>query len=324
MAIAPAKVILAGEHFCVYGTPAVVMAIDLRARLTARASRNGILISSPKIGVAGRYQNYKFFPKKGGAAARAILDPVRLAAEAVLRDLARKKRNIKLEIKSEIPVSVGLGSSAAVAVATTSAVARLMGNEISKEKICELAYASEKFVHGRPSGIDQTASTFGGLLLYRQNKGFHPLRSGESLSLIVGNTGILRSTGDIVSKVRKLIETKKSRMQKIIEAGGKVASRLGEALSDGDLKRVGDLMNENHSLLRKIGVSHDRLDVFVDRARKAGALGAKLTGGGNGGCMIALVDNGSRKRVSDAIRQLGGDAYAVSVDKRGVQSWAES
>ena len=319
--VAPAKVILAGEHFCVYGVPAVSMAISLHAKCTIwRSERKGITISS-SIGVSGTFTETGYEPSIGNSNSRREVEPIKIGVEAVAKEFTAISTDIQVFIDSEIPVGVGLGSSAATSVSAIAAFSKLNSLELPKNKISELAYSSESFVHGKPSGIDQTTSTHGGLLLYQIGKGFQQIRPKRPFTLIVGNTLISRSTGEIVAKVKKLWENDRKSTEQLIKAGGEIAKDLARALEQGDLQLAGALMNENQELLRKIGTSHPKLDELIAKARAAGALGAKLTGGGGGGCMISLVTSDVESDVSAAIEEAGGKAFRVFLDQGGVKAW---
>jgi len=318
-ASAPAKVILFGEHFVVYGEPAVVLAIDKRACASARLREDeSIYVNSIELGASGFFSREQFRAEQGGTESRTKLEPVRSAVEQIIA-LSNKKVGISVEVHSSIPVAVGLGSSAAVATSTVAAVSRLLDLELSKEEIFQLAYEAERSVHGTPSGIDPAISTYGGALLFQRGKGFTPLHVEADIPLVVGNTGVERSTGELVASVHKRREQYPSAMDWIVRAGGKTALNAVEALKTGDLVAVGELMNINHALLCAIGVSHESLEKLVHAARDAGACGAKLTGGGGGGCMIALADASKLDGVVEAIEQAGGTAFVAKKTNEGVR-----
>jgi len=318
-ASAPAKVILFGEHFVVYGEPAVVLAIDKRAYASARLSEGeSIYINSIDLGASGFFNREQFRVEQGGTEARTKLEPIQNAVEQVIA-LSNRKVGVSVEVHSSIPVAVGLGSSAAVATSTVAAVSRLLNLELSKEEIFQLAYEAERSVHGTPSGIDPAISTYGGALLFQRGKGFTPLNVEADIPLVVGNTGVERSTGELVASVHRRREQYPSIMGWIMRAGGKTALNAVEALKKGDLVAVGELMNINHALLCAVGVSHKSLEKLVHTARDAGACGAKLTGGGGGGCMIALANASKLDGVVEAIELAGGTAFVAKKTDEGVR-----
>jgi len=318
-ASAPAKTILFGEHFVVYGEPAIVLAIDKRARASAelRADQR-IYINSLDLGSSGFFIGESFQPERGGQEARTKLEPLRIAIQRVL-DRSKKGAGVSVEIRSSIPVAAGLGSSAAVAAAVVAAVSRLLDVTLSKEEAFRIAYEAERFVHGTPSGIDPAISTHGGVLLFRKDKGFTPLDVKEEIPLVIGDTGMERSTGELVAMVRKRRKQYPSIIDHIIKTGGEIALRAVEALETGDLRTLGELMNFNQALLYTIGVSNESLERLVYAARKAGALGAKLTGAGGGGCMIALCLPEKTEPVAEAIERAGGTAFVARKTGEGVR-----
>jgi len=318
-ASAPAKVILFGEHFVVYGEPAVVLAIDKRAYATAQLRKDQqIHIDSTDLHVAGTFKRKTFQPQKGGVNARLKLEPVKNAVQQVL-ERTQKRAGVNVRINSNIPVSAGLGSSAAVASSTILAVSSLLEIELSRDQIFWMAYESERLVHGTPSGIDPAVSTYGGALQFQRGKDFIPLNVQANVPLVVGNTRVERSTGELVAHVRHIRESYPSIIEPIIKTGGRIALDAVEALKKGDLSTVGELMNITHSLLGAVGVSHESLERLVYAARKAGSLGAKLTGGGGGGCMIALAEKGRLTRVVKAIEKVGGTAFVARKTDQGVR-----
>jgi mevalonate kinase len=318
-ASAPAKVILFGEHFVVFGEPAVVLAIDKRAYASVQLRKDKrIRIYSKDLGVSGSYSGERFLVGKGGSKARVKLEPVKNAVMQVLAK-AKKKVGVNVVITSEIPVSAGLGSSAAVATSTVAAVSSLLGVELSRDQIFNMAYEAEKLVHGTPSGIDPAISTYGGTIQFQKGMDFVPLNVKANIPLVVGNTKVERSTGKLIANVRHIREHHLDLIDPIIKAGGKIALKSVDALKNGDFHTIGELMNINHALLGAVGVSHESLERLVYAARKGGALGAKLTGGGGGGCMIALAETGKLKRVCKAIEQVGGTAFVAKKTDQGVR-----
>jgi len=318
-ASAPAKVILFGEHFVVYGEPAVVLAIDKRAYASAQLRKDErIHISSVNLRVSGTFKGVRFQAEKGGSKALLKLEPVKNAVQQVL-ERAERKAGVNVRINSDIPVSAGLGSSAAVATSTITAVSNLLKVELSRDQIFRMAYESERLVHGTPSGIDPAISTYGGALQFQRGKDFVPLNVQTNVPLVIGNTNLVRSTGELVAIVRHIREQYTTIIDPIITAGGKITVDAIEALRRGDLQTVGELMNINHALLCAVGVSHEALERLIYAARKGGALGAKLTGGGGGGCMIALTKENKVKQIMTAIERAGGTTFEARKTDEGVR-----
>ncbi len=318
-ASAPAKVILFGEHFVVYGEPAVVMAIDKRAYATVKLRKDQkIHVGSVDMRISGIFKGAKFQAEKGGAKAQAKLEPVKNAVQQVLAAV-NKKAGLDVAISSDIPVSAGLGSSAAVAASTIVATSHLLGTELPRDQIFRLAYETERLVHGTPSGIDPAIATYGGTMQFQKGKDFEALKVEAKVPLVIGNTEVERSTGELVATVRRMREKHRYIIEPVMRTGGRVALMAVEALKKGDLESVGDMMNINHGLLCAVGVSHQALERLVYAARESGALGAKLTGGGGGGCMVALAEEKKLNRVTTAIVQAGGTAFQVRKTDEGVR-----
>lgn len=319
-ASAPAKVILFGEHFVVYDKPAVVIAIDRRAYVTAKPRIDDkIVIKSATINASGAFtSNGEYQPIKGGQRNEARFKPIYLVAKNLL-SLSNEKMGLNIEINSSIPIAAGLGSSAAVAVASAAAISNLLEVNLTKDNIFRLALEAEKIVHGNPSGVDPAISTYGGALLYRKSEGIKRLNIEADLPLIIGNTGIKRVTGDMVSHVNKLRNRYPTIIDRIMDAGSVIVSLGVKALKSGDLETLGDLMNMNHALLCALGVSNYAIERLITAARKSGALGAKLTGAGGGGCIIALSKPNNVHNVARAIKNAGGEAFATTRAPEGVR-----
>jgi mevalonate kinase len=317
-ASAPAKVILFGEHFVVYGQPAIVLAIDKRASVTAQLRKDDrISIGSSNLRIAGTFKGDKYQAQKGGAQGRIKLEPAKSAVQQVLEKAGSKKTGVDVRISSNIPVSAGLGSSAAVATATVAAVGRLLDAELTRDQIFRMAYQSECLVHGTPSGIDPAISTYGGALQFQKDRDFIDLKVQTKIPLVIGNTRIERPTSELLARVRRTRESLPSIVDLLMITGARTALLAVEALRKGELKTVGELMNINHALLSAVGVSHESLERLVYAARNNGALGAKLTGGG--GCMIALAEEDKLKKVMSAIERAGGTVFEARKSDEGVR-----
>jgi mevalonate kinase len=320
IASAPAKIILLGEHFVVYGEPAIVLAIDKRAYAKVENRNDKLLyLRSANLNLAGYFENRTFKIEQGNPKeAKSKFEPVKLIVEKVLEKYGENV-GLSIEINSTVPVAAGLGSSAAVAAAVTAAVGALLNVKMSKEDVLRITYEAEKIVHGTPSGIDSAISTFGGALLFQMDTGFQPLDVNMDIPLVVGNTGIERSTRSQVEKVRNMREKYLQIMDHVMRAAREIVSRAVVALKENDLETIGELMNINHALLYGIGVSDESLEWLINAARKAGALGAKLTGGGGGGCMIALAKNERLQPILEAIQRAGGVPFMAKKTNEGVK-----
>ncbi|WP_457754088.1 mevalonate kinase [Thermococcus sp.] len=324
LASAPAKIILFGEHSVVYGKPAIAAAIDLRTYVWAEFNKNGrIRIEAKDIRVPGLTVSFSeseiYFETDYGKAAE-VLSYVREAINLVMEEAGQKK-GVTVSITSQIPVGAGLGSSAAVAVATIGAVSKLLGLELSKEEVAKLGHKTELLVQGASSGIDPTVSAIGGFLYY-ENGNFEELPAIE-LPIVVGYTGSSGSTKELVAKVRRSFEEMPDIITPILNSMGKVVEKAKEViLADYDkeikFQLLGRLMNINHGLLDALGVSTKSLSDLVYASREAGALGAKITGAGGGGCMYALAP-GKQSEVATAIKIAGGMPMITKISREGLR-----
>jgi mevalonate kinase len=320
VASAPAKIILFGEHFVVYGEPAIVLAIDRRAHVKVEnRNDNSLHMHSVNLNLAGYFENNIFQIEQGDAReARIKFEPIRQAVGKVLEKYGHSV-GLNIEINSTVPVGAGLGSSAAVVAATTAAVSALLKVKLSKEDIFRISYEAEKVVHGTPSGVDPAISTFGGTLLFQMDTGFKPLEVKTDIPLVIGDTGVGRSTRVQVEKVRNIMDKYPRIVEPMLKAAREIVLRAIEAFKENDLESLGTLMNVNHALLYGVGVSDESLEWLTNAARKAGALGAKLTGAGGGGCMIALAKDEKLEPVLEAIQRAGGRPFIARKTDVGVR-----
>lgn len=320
VASAPAKVILFGEHFVVYGEPAIVLAIDRRAyaKVENRSDKR-LYLHSANLNLSGYFDNDNFKVENGDFR-EAIMkfEPIKLAIEKVL-EKSGEKVGLNIDINSTVPVAAGLGSSAAVVAAVTKAVGTLLNVELSREEILRITFQSERIVHGSPSGIDPAISTFGGTLVFQMDTGFKPLEVETDIPLVIGDTRVERSTRAQVEKVREIRDKYPHIIEPMMRAARELVLRAIDALKDNDLETLGELLNINHALLYGLGVSDDSLEWLISAARKAGALGAKLTGAGGGGCMIALTRSEEIEKVVEAIQRAGGRPFIARKTDEGVR-----
>ncbi len=320
IASAPAKIILLGEHFVVYGEPAIVMAIDKRAYARVKKRNdNRLHVRSMDLNLEVFFENGSFRVEQGDLKeAKMKFEPVKQAIEKVMEKHGQHV-GLDIEINSTVPVGAGLGSSAAVIAATTAATGAILDVKLSKEDILRITYTAEKIVHGTPSGVDPAISTMGGTMLFQMDTGFKPLEVKTNIPLIIGDTGVERSTRVQVEKVRDLVDKYPRVTEHLMKAAREIVLRAIEALKENDLETLGTMMNINHALLYGIGVSDESLEWLANAARKAGALGAKLTGAGGGGCMIALAREEKLEQVSEAIQRSGGRPFVARKTEEGVR-----
>jgi mevalonate kinase len=296
-ASAPGKVILFGEHAVVYGEPAIAGAIDKRIFVSVRKRED------KKICISSTHELRDGYPY------------VKKAVELTF-DYLGDRCGLDIDINSEFPPASGLGSSAAVSVATILATATLIGNKISKKDIAKLGHMVEKKVQGAASITDAFVTTFGGVLFIKPKLEIaEETRSGD-LTLVVGYTGKGGPTKELVENVKALRDKNPEILDSVIHSIGRVAIKAKQVLEeDGD---IGELMNINHGLLEALGIGTEKLSRYVHAAREAGAAGAKITGAGGGGCMVAFVPQ-NQEEVAKAIEEQGGLALNVSIEGEGVR-----
>jgi mevalonate kinase len=252
---------------------------------------------------------------------RGLLHPLQLAAEATLKHIGSSSHGVHVNVECEIPVAAGLGSSASTTVAIISAVAKSKGVELNKKEIFRLAFVPENFLHGKPSGVDQAACIYGGMIQFTRPSSVKTVRPKKDPVMLVCDTGIHHATRTLVGSVVQKSQRERKDFQNYLVKVREISNGVAKALREGDDEDLGLLMYQNHELLRKIGVSHPKLDHLVEAARRAGAFGAKLTGAGGGGCIIVLTRSVSaRDRIARVLRKRGGTPYKISMDGNGVES----
>lgn len=294
-ASAPGKVILFGEHAVVYGYPAIAVPVQqLSAVVTIKESdENGfgqILIDAPDIDLHTRLESLP------------LDHPLALAITGTLSVLQlTNPLSFEIKINSTIPIAGGLGSGAAVSVAIIRALSRFFKIPLTNEQISNLAYEVEKKHHGRPSGIDNTVITYAQPIFFQREKPFEILPPKHPFTLLIADTGIASPTASAVAGVRQRYEENPNQYVKLFEEIGEISLLARNIINAQDPIQLGPLMNRNHHLLQQIGVSCDSLDRLVSSAIAAGAYGAKLSGGGLGGNMIALIPSEEIQKFSSLL-----------------------
>ncbi|MDO5646031.1 MAG: mevalonate kinase [Dermabacter sp.] len=227
------------------------------------------------------------------------------ALRTILTHVGQEPGRAEVHVEGSIPTARGLGSSAAMASAIAVAVARLYGHELTSEERFELVQFVERIAHGTPSGLDAYATMADGPLWFQEGRA-EPLAVETRPALLIADTGMPGRTLDAVADVRRLRGQQPETVNPALETIASLAHEAREGLGTGDLVSVGCAMNACHDVLRSLGVSHPALDTLVEAAREAGALGAKLTGGGQGGCIIALAPSGAElPGIARALRAAG-------------------
>ncbi len=295
---APGKVILFGEHAVVYGRPAIAVPV---MQVAASAEVTDWPDGAPgQVLIEALDTRTRVLMDEADEA-----DPLARIVRLTLAEiLVTRGRALRLSVHSTIPMASGLGSGAAVSVAIVRALASHLERAIPLERQSELAFEVEKLHHGTPSGIDNTVVTFAQPVYYRQGHPPERLRIRLPFHLVIGNTGRPSPTSVAIGQVRRRWEARRKDTEATFDAIADVVERARESIL-GDSTRLGDLMDENQSHLETLGVSSPELDRLIAAARRAGAAGAKLSGAGLGGNMIALVAPGVLDAVSVALRDAG-------------------
>lgn len=299
----PGKIILLGEHAVVYGQPALavpVTQVKAEVRIEEVYSR-GIWINAPNIQLHTKLD---------------ALGPSHPIAATINKTLSVLEvdppSGITILIRSTIPVASGLGSGAAVSVAIIRALTRHLRRRLTNEQVSAIAFETEKLHHGTPSGIDNTVVTYARPVYFVKGDPIETFEVKEPFTIVIGDTGIPASTKVAVSDVHKLWKKYPSKYETMFAAIGSIVKSARQLIEKGFPESVGPLMDENHALLKEMTVSSPELDSLVKVARKAGALGAKMSGGGHGGNMIALVRPDMAEAVSSSLLEAGAKSTIIT------------
>ncbi len=301
---APGKIILFGEHAVVYGRPALAVPVTQVAAEVevTRSDRPGIWIDAPDVGLRA---DLKTLPADHPLAA--------LINNLLSTLLLEPHQDLQITITSSIPVASGLGSGAAVSVALIRAMSAALDSPLSDEQVNACAYEIEKLHHGTPSGIDNTVITYGKPVFFAKGQPFELLQVGAPFTVVIGNTGVPAPTRESVGDVRRQWEANRANLESLFDAIGELSRDARQTIENGTWQHLGALMDQNQALLQKLNVSSPGLERLISAARGAGALGAKLSGGGRGGNMIALVPEGAAGDVASALASAGSPRVITTV-----------
>lgn len=305
LASAPGKVILLGEHAVVYGRPAIavpVTEVQAQAHVEPGRAGQGTVIVAPDLGH------------------RVLLrdaeddDPLaRIVRLTLLAIKGERDPDLTVTVSSSVPIARGMGSGAAVSTAIARALAQHFGRWLSSRTISDLVYQTEILYHGTPSGIDNTVVAFEKPIYFIKDEGWEIFWVGAPFLLAIADTGIESSTKEVVGDLRRRCEAEPEWYRPMFDQVGEVVVDARAAIEQGDPEALGKLMSRNHTLLQELGVSCPELDRLVAAAQEGGALGAKLSGAGWGGNMIALVTEETRGRVDMMLRLAGAARVIVTV-----------
>jgi mevalonate kinase len=304
IADAPGKIIISGEHFVVHGSVALVAAIGRGTRVEASPS--------DRLSIETSLQSNK------------SPTPRALPVEKVVREMYRERKlepRVHLKITSDIPSGAGLGSSASAMVATVAAVSRMEGWNLDAYSIAETSMLGEKLVHGRPSGVDVASSVYGGLLEFRMGAEPWQVPLDKAVKFIIVYSGKRRKTGKLINKVSLVKERYPAMFAKLCEAVTSTSRQASKLLVTGRLEELGRVMTYNHAVLGMVGASNEQLDRLVDLCIASGCLGAKLTGAGGGGSVVAIAPRDEETEVADRIASKGFTTFISDVPTEGVSVW---
>jgi mevalonate kinase len=308
-ATAPGKIILFGEHAVVYGRPAIaVPLLQVRATAVVQTGRKkGVQFRAPDLGIDTSLED--------AGAEDAIAMAVRQVQEAAELD---QLPHMAITVTSEIPIASGLGSGASITAAIIRALAGYLdlAHLATDEWVSRLTYEVEKVHHGTPSGIDNTVVAYEQPVYFVRRQPLNLIETfeiAEPLRLLVADTGVSSSTKTVVTDVRRSWQADPHRFEPLFDGCGHIATAARAAIESGDQLEIGHLMTRNQALLVEMTVSSPELNHLVEVSMGAGALGAKLSGGGRGGNMIALVTGETEEAVHYALSQAGARSILRNV-----------
>jgi len=250
--------------------------------------------------------------------------PARKVVESLYK--ARKVEPlVTISITSSLAEGAGLGSSAATMVAVAAATSSLEGWGLDENALVEAAESGEKLVHGKPSGIDATTCAKGGVILFKRGDAPRRVELTTPVTLLVALSGRRRNTGRLIRRVTGMKETYPALFRSLCESATLVSGLCAEALVNGDAATLGRLMTYSHAVLARAGASNKGLDTLVDLCLSSGCLGAKLTGAGGGGSVLAVPppDANEARAVAKKLKRKGYDAFFTRIPTAGARSWTE-
>ena len=332
IASAPGKIILFGEHFVVHGTKAILAAIDKRVTVTTTVTETrtltGILKINSQLGtfeipmynkpeqvlsvegyerclsvIKSEFRPFVYLIGK-------MLDHVRLTSSVPLNF---EYGGLEITIDSDIPIGVGLGSSSACCVAATASISRLFGRRLVSERMLEMSIEAEKTIFPDTSGADCTVCTYGGMIEYPS---IEKIDNTFDLNLLIANSMIPHNTKNSVEKVNKFKENDEERFSQLCDLETKLIDEVITAMKNNDATTLGLKMSENQKYLEEIQVSNDTLRAMINSLNEI-SLGSKITGAGDGGCIIALVEDENMDKVP-ALLPKDKECFSAKIDTKGV------
>jgi len=305
IASAPAKIILFGEHFVVHGTKAILAAIDKRVTVTSSFTEDKTIKVNSQLGtlevpISSSYEE-----------AKSEFRPFIFLANKMINH-NQNASGLEVTIDSDIPIGVGLGSSSACCVAAAASISELF-KELSSEEILNLSIEAEKTIFPDTSGADCTVCTYGGMIEYPS---IEKIDNAFDLNLVIANSMIPHNTKNSVEKVNKFKENDEDRFSQLCDLENGLIDEVIVAMKNNDATALGSKMSDNQKYLEEIQVSNETIDDMINSLNEI-SLGSKITGAGDGGCIIALVKN---ENVSKVPALLGKDkeCFSAKIDTKGV------
>jgi len=305
IASAPGKIILFGEHFVVHGTKAILAAIDKRVTVTSTFTENKTIKVNSQLGtlevpISSSYEEVKseFRPF------------VYLANKIINSD--QNVSGLEITIDSDIPIGVGLGSSSACCVAAVASICGLF-KELSSEEILKMSIEAEKTIFPDTSGADCAVCTYGGMI---EHPSIEKIDNTFDLNLLIANSMIPHNTKNSVEKVNKFKENDEERFSQLCDLETKLIDEVITAMKNNDATTFGLKMSENQKYLEEIQVSNDTLRGMISSLKEI-SLGTKITGAGDGGCIIALVKDENMDKVP-ALLPKDKECFSAKIDTKGV------
>ena len=298
---APGKIILFGEHAVVYGRPAIAAPVQ---QVRARAeiwSANSCIVDAVDLN------------RQLAVAQAPAEDPLALIVRLTCERLQRPLPPWRIRVTSAIPLAAGLGSGAAISTAVVRAMLAGFNEQLENADVSALVYEVEKIHHGAPSGIDNTVVAYEQPVWFVRGQQPQPFAMAHPLHWLIADTGVVSPTRIAVGDVRRAWQQNPTRLEALFDAAGDIARQARTAIETGDATVLGSLMDENQRLLMEMGVSSPELEGLIQAARDAGALGAKLSGAGRGGNMIALVQKDDVGRIRQALLAAGAVRVIATV-----------
>ena len=305
IASAPGKIILFGEHFVVHGTPAILAAIDKRVTVTSTFTENKTLKINSQLGTL------EVPISSSHEEAKSEFKPFIYLANKMINS-HQDVNGLEITINSDIPIGVGLGSSSACCVAATASISGLF-KELSSEENLKMSIEAEKTIFPDTSGADCTVCTYGGMIEYPS---IEKIDNTFDLNLLIANSMIPHNTKNSVEKVNKFKENDEERFSQLCDLETKLIDEVITAMKNNDATTFGLKMSENQKYLEEIQISNDTLRDMISSLKEI-SLGTKITGAGDGGCIIALVKDENMDKVP-ALLPKDKECFSAKIDTKGV------